>query len=289
MTFIRFDRTDLKVDDLLHGDVNLASPPEIYARLCHLLDRPDATLAMMAEVIEHDPALAARLLRLVNSAFFSLPRSVHGIAEAVTLIGIRELKQFVLATEVIRQFEGIPPDLIDIYAFWRQSMRCAVLARLLAGRRRPPMDADGIFIAALLHGIGHLVIYARLPELGRKTLLEHRHRGQPLHEVQREYIGFDYAEIGSALARMWKLPDMLCTVLACHLHPALADAYGPEAALVCVALKASQAEAFVPAQVTVQVPETLPEWQQAGLGAADLEAVLPQAEQDFTAALALLR
>lgn len=289
MTFIRFGRTDLKVDDLLQGDVKLASPPEIYARLSRLLDQPNATLPMMAAVIEHDPALAARLLRIANSAFFSLSNPVHSISEAVHLIGIRELKQLVLATEVIRHFEGIPPDLVDIYAFWRQSMRCAVLARLLAARRSPPADAGGIFIAALLHGIGQLVIYARLPELGRKTLLEHRYRGQPLHEAQREFIGFDYAEIGAALARRWKLPELLCAVVAYHIHPEQADTYQTEAALVHLALAASEAQSFDAEQVRARVPETMPEWRQAGLSPAILETILPEAERDFITALALLR
>lgn len=76
MTFIRFERTDLNVDDLLRGDVRLASPPEVYARLKRLLEQPNSTVAMMADVIEHDPALTMRLLKLVNSAFFSLSRPV---------------------------------------------------------------------------------------------------------------------------------------------------------------------------------------------------------------------
>jgi HD-like signal output (HDOD) protein len=288
MTFIRFDRTDLKVDDLLLGDIALASPPEIYARLCHLLEHSEAMLSAVAEVIEHDPSLTARLLRIANSPFFGLSHPIHSIGEAVSVVGVRELKQLVLATEVIRHFEGIPPGLIDIYLFWRQSVRCAVIARLLAARRSMG-DPEHLFIAALLHGIGHLVIYMRLPELGRKTLLEHRYRGQPLYEAQREVIGFDYAEVGAALARHWKLPELLCAVLAHHIHPQQAASYQAEVALVHLALAASRAPSFRPEEVRDYLPREPNTWAQAGLTPDTLEAVLPEADAAFSAALSLIR
>lgn len=288
MTFIRFDRSDLKVDDLLLGDVALVSPPEVYARLAHLLEDADVTLAAIAEVIEHDPALATQLLRLANSPFFTLRRPVLNLSEAIALIGIQELKQLVLASEVIRHFDSIPTNLIDIYAFWRQSVRCAVLARLLADRRSPPLDADAVFVAALLHGIGHLVIYARLPELGRKTLLEHRYRGEPLHAMQREFIGFDYAQVGEALARRWRLPELFRCVIAWHLHPEQAEAHGAEAALVHLALAAARAPSFDPEQVRAFLPDESNPWELAGISRAMLEDALSEAEQAFMAALTLL-
>ncbi len=289
MTFIRFDRTDLKVDDLLLGDVALVSPPEVYARLTHLLENAEATLTAVVDVIEHDPALAARLLRLANSPFFALLRPVLNVSEAIALIGIQELKQLVLATEVIRHFDGIPANLIDIYAFWRQSVRCAVLARLLADRRSPPLDADAMFVAALLHGVGHLVIYARLPELGRKTLLEHRYRGEPLYAMQREFIGFDYAQVGEALARRWRLPELFRCVIAWHIHPEQAESHGAEAALVHLALAAGRAPSFDREQVRDFLPRESSAWELAGITHAMLEDALSEAEQDFLAALALLR
>ncbi|MGE0081928.1 MAG: HDOD domain-containing protein [Thiohalomonadaceae bacterium] len=289
MTFIRFDRPDLKVDDLLHGDVRLTSPPEIYARLNRLIEQPNSTLPMMAEVIERDPALAARLLKLVNSAFFSLSSPVHSISAAITLLGIRELQNFVLATEVIRHFEGIPPDLMDIYGFWRQSLRCAVLARALAAQGERPMDGAGVFIAALLHGIGHLVICLKLPELERKALLEHRYRGLPLHEAQRECIGFDYAELGAALALQWRLPEMLCVVLAHHTDPTRTKAWQREVALVHLAWLGSAAGGLGLEQVKAQIPDGLSAWEQAAITPAALDAAIGQATQDFEAGLALLR
>jgi HD-like signal output (HDOD) protein len=288
MTFIGFDRPDLTVDDLLQGDVSLASPPETYIRLRRLVEQPDSTTAMMAEVIEHDPALAARVLKIANSAFFAMPHPIHAVLDAVNLVGIRELQQLVLATEVIRRFDAIPADLVDMGTYWRRSLRCAVLARQLASRRAQT-GSEPLFIAALLHGIGHLVIYMRIPELGRKALLEHRHRQLPVHEAERAVMGFDYAAVGAALAAHWGLPEPLCSVLAHHLEPARAGDFRAEAAVVNIALAVSHAGTFEAGKALAAAPQAPALWEMAGLAPADLDAVLGETEEAFAGALMLLR
>lgn len=289
MTIIRFDAIDLKVSDLLQGDVNLASPPEIYARLCKLIEEPDSTSAMLGEIIERDPAIAARLLRLANSAFFALPVEVESVADAITLIGRQATRDLVLATEVIQRFNDIPRELIDIYAYWRNSLRCAILVRQLTSLLPENYSDESMFLAGLLHDIGHLVIYTRTPELGRKALLEHRHRGIPLHRVEREIMGFDYAEVGSALALMWELPKMLCTVLATHINPQDAEEYRIESALVHIASTVSHQGSFAEDIVDALLPTDLPLWQIAGIDAEQVKSILPAAQEDYEAALSLLQ
>lgn len=290
MTFIRYDPVELNIDDLLEGDVRLASPPEIYARLHHLLESPDSSTALLAEVIEHDPALSARILKLVNSTLYAPPRQVESISEAVEHAGARGLHDLVLATEVIQHFDRIPAELEDIYSFWRQSMRCAVLASKLAAQRREgrPGNNDSMFLAGLLHRIGLLVMYARIPELARKALLEHRHRGQPLHVVQQELFGFDYAMVGGALARRWKLPEMLCTVLANHLHPEQAEAYLSETALIHLCQVTCQADSFDRQVIESLLPQDGALWETACVTPQALLATLPEAQGAYGAALALL-
>ncbi len=289
MTIIRFDAIDLKVSDLLQGDVTLASPPEIYARLCKLIEEPDSTSAMLGEVIERDPAIAARLLRLANSAFFALPVEVESVADAITLIGRQATRDLVLATEVIQRFNDIPRELIDIYGYWRNSLRCAILVRQLTSLLPESYSDESMFLAGLLHDIGHLVIYTRTPELGRKALLEHRHRGIPLHRVEREIMGFDYAEVGSALAMMWELPKMLSNVLATHINPQDAEEYRTESALVHIASTISQQGSFAEDIVDVLLPASMPLWQIARINAEQVKSILPAAQEDYEAALSLLQ
>jgi HD-like signal output (HDOD) protein len=288
MTFIRYAKVKISIDDLLQGDVRLASPPEIYARLSHLLEDPDCTLAMLAEVIEHDPALSARILKLVNSAFYALPNKVDSIIEAVNYVGMRQINDLVLATEVVQRFEQIPPELEDIYSFWRRSLRCAVLARRLGAERKGEGCNESLFLAGLLHRIGLLVMYDRIPELARKAMLEARHRSLPLHEVQQDLFGFDYAMLGAALARCWKLPEMLCSVLAYHIHPEQADAFQREAALIHLSLVACQRDSFEPKQIEPLLPDNPFLWETAGVTPQSMLTALPEAESAFSAALTLL-
>lgn len=289
MSLIRYENVELAIRDLLQGDVQLASPPEIYARVRKLLDSPESTIGMLAEVIEHDPALTARILKLANSAFFALPQKVGNIAEAISIIGIRDVQDIVLATEVIQRFDNIPAELVDIYSYWRDSLRCAVLSRQMTQLLPQQHKSDSLFLAGLLHGIGHLVIYGRIPELGRKALLEHRHRGIPLHQAQREIMGFDYAAVGAALGREWALPEMLCSVMANHIQPELAEAFRTETAVVALANTISESGGFEQQAIDTLLPGDSPLWQESGINSDDLKTLLPEAANAFGAALALLR
>ncbi|MEJ2406675.1 MAG: HDOD domain-containing protein [Candidatus Thiodiazotropha sp.] len=288
MNVIHYGNTDLTVSDLLQGDVKLSSPPEIYARLRKLIDEPDSTTNMLAEIIEQDPALSTRLLKLANSAFFALPQEVISIPEAVSIIGFRDIQDLVLATEVIQRFDSIPEDLVDIYSYWRHSLRCAVLSRQLATTLPTQHASESMFLAGLLHGIGHLVIYTRIPELGRKALLEHRHRGIPLQEAEHEVMGFDYAQVGAALAAQWKLPPLLRSVLAHHLHPDKAEEFRLECALVGLAHTLSEAGSFEESTIDALLAPNNTLLQAAGIEGDQLKAILPEAENAFGAALALL-
>ncbi len=289
MTMIQFDKIDLKISDLLQGDVNLASPPEIYARLCKLIEEPDSTSAMLGEVIERDPAIAARLLRLANSAFFALPVEVDSIPDAITLIGRQATRDLVLATEVIQRFNDIPKEVIDIYSYWRNSLRCAILSRQMNSLLPDDYSDESMFLAGLLHDIGHMVIYTRTPEVGRKALLEHRHRGIPLHKVEKEIMGFDYAEVGSALAQMWELPEILCNVLADHVNPQQAQNHRTEAALVHIASLISHQGSFDEEVIDALLPDDLAVWKIAGINLGQLKSILPATQEDFEAALNLLQ
>lgn len=277
------------MDDLLLGDLQLASPPEIYRRVRRLGQQPDTSAATLAEVIGNDPGLAARLLRLANSAFFSMPQQVQDIEEAVRLVGIRELQDLVLASEVIQKFHAIPADLVDIYTFWRTSIRSAVIARSLARRSRQlARESDVLFTAALLHGVGNLVIYTRIPEFGRKALLEHRYRRWSLEQAQRAVIGFDFTEVGAALAQSWELPPLYQAVLANQLAPDPAQAYYAHTALVHLAVIVAEANSFVLQELKAVLPSQAELWRAAGLGDDMLESALEEAGSAYATALALL-
>jgi len=193
----------------------MASPPEVYLRLCELLNDPRATSEDMARVISTDPALTARLLKLVNSSFYRVPAPVETVSRAVTVIGMLQLVQLTLATGVIKAFAGISTMLIDMDAYWRHSIYVGVVARILA-KRAGIDDPELLFTAGILHDIGILIICHGVPDLAREALQRSQRENLPLYMAEHEIMGFDHGNVGGDLARAWQLSPRLEEAMEYH-------------------------------------------------------------------------
>ncbi|MDD2761165.1 MAG: HDOD domain-containing protein, partial [Methylomonas sp.] len=121
----------LTVNDLLRGDIQLASPPTLYMALNEIIDDPTKTVVDAARVVESDASLALRLLKIVNSAFYGFSARIDSVSKAITMIGTRELQNLALATIVIERFSDLPGQLFSIHDFWAKNLRCALNAREL--------------------------------------------------------------------------------------------------------------------------------------------------------------
>lgn len=222
------------LEELVDSVSRLVSLPEVYLRVREIVENPRARMADLAGAIVRDPALTARLLRIANSAVFGHSGRVETVTRAVTLLGSRPLLDLVLATSVTRAFAGVSPGRMDVQTFWRRSVYCGVVARNLAARCNV-LDLERLFVEGLLRDIGHLVLFDRLPEQADAALRHAAETCRPLAEVEREMLGFDYAEVGAALLRRWKLPDSLCTAVRFHVRPEEATGSPFETALVHIA------------------------------------------------------
>jgi HD-like signal output (HDOD) protein len=224
----------LTVADLLRGDIQLASPPNIYFALKDVVDDPQKTAKDAAFVIESDAGLAMKLLQIVNSAFYGFPSQISSISKAITLIGTRELQNLVLATVVIERFSDLPGQVFSIHDFWARNLRCALIARevdLQRGKRY----ADTAFLCGLIHNIGQLVMYRRIPVLAREVDLRiqvHRSAKVDESDIEREVIGFDHFQVGAELCRLWKLPEMVVESIRLHNYPDHIGAYTDIATIV---------------------------------------------------------
>jgi len=212
---------------------NLASLPTIYFQVNSVINHPSSSTADIAKALGSDQSLSARLLRIANSAFYGFPRRIETIAEAVRIIGTKQLHDLVLATVVMKQFKGLDPALVNMADFWRHSLACGIAARCLAGLRRES-NIERYFLAGLLHDIGSLVIYQNLANRAQVVLEQHRATGKAVEVLERTILGCDHAAIGGALIQEWKLPPVLKEVAANHhsLDPRLLS---PAVAMVHVA------------------------------------------------------
>lgn len=224
----------LTAQSLVNKSLDLVSPPSTYIQLNKLIQDPDSAIDDISAVINTDPALATRLLRIVNSPFYGFPSEINTISRAITIIGTRELTHLVLATSVINAFRGIPASLINMDQFWRHSFATAITARLLA-EECGQSATERFFIAGLLHNIGSLVLYQSMPELAGEAIRSAEFGHEVLFRAEQRVIGFDHTEVGYALARAWHLPHSLQEVARYHHTPAQAEDFPVDVAIIHIA------------------------------------------------------
>jgi HD-like signal output (HDOD) protein len=195
----------LQLDDLLYDSLESLSLPDVYIRLREVMEADDASMADVAEVVSLDPALAARVLRMANSAFYGFRSQVDTVSRAANILGMQKIHDIVLAASVSKAFEGVTNELMDIDTFWYRSVHCGFLAQAItegAGMR----NVESLFVRGLLHDIGHLVLFSRYPQECRKALAcSDQGLDARLYEEQ-QLIGIDAMQFAAELARVWQLP-----------------------------------------------------------------------------------
>lgn len=213
----------------------IASPPGTYFKLREAIENPQATFEDYSRIISLDPALAARLLKIVNSPFYGMMARVETISHALNIIGSDQLSELALATSVITRFEGLPAGLINLSAFWAHSVACGVAARHMA-RHLGLDEPSRYYVAGMLHDIGKLVLFREAPEQFQKALAQFEgNGGLPLADLESKILGFNHAQIGGILLKEWKLPQSLADTVTAHHDPAKARVNPVGAGLVHVA------------------------------------------------------
>jgi HD-like signal output (HDOD) protein len=197
--------------------------PDAVLRVHNLLGDPNANAHDISAAVELDPSLAAGVLHLANSPLYGQHGKVDTVARAITLIGLRALREMVLATSVVKVFADIPEEFVDMASFWDNSITCGVVAQLLA-RQIHAHDADSLFLAELLHGVGRLVLYARRAEPYRALLAGKPQGDRAMAAAEQSAFGFTHAQLGAALLRGWNLPERICMAIEHQIEPELAPA-----------------------------------------------------------------
>jgi HD-like signal output (HDOD) protein/ActR/RegA family two-component response regulator len=202
---------------LVGGSNELPSAPRTYIEITNALTSPNASARTVADIVERDIALSARVLQLVSSGLYGLPRPVTSIGGAVSFLGIEMLKAIVLSVEVSKMFpvsQGVPDFSID--ALQKRSLAAAQLAKRLLGHES---SGESVLIAGMLQDVGQLVLAARSPQRFSIALQSSARGKLPLYEAELELFGATHAEIGSYLLGLWGLPNHLVQTVAHHLEP----------------------------------------------------------------------
>lgn len=222
--------------DLIKDIGGLITLPDVYLKINRLVEDPNSNSADIAKAVSQDPSFTVRLLRVANSSLYGFSSTIDSVPKAVAIIGTAQIRSLALSMSVASSFAGLPNELVSMDNFWRHSLLCALAARHLAKEARR-CDPDALFTAGLLHDIGELVIFNRLPEQA-KAALERVLDSQdemPVFQAERETMGFDHADAGGELARQWNLPPLLEDCIAHHHAIADAKRHPRETALVHIA------------------------------------------------------
>ncbi len=218
------------IEKELQEVTELISLPEIYLKIRRLLDDEHADIEDFAEVVVVDPNLSARLLRVVNSAYYSFPEPIESLSRALNLVGLDRLHTLVLGVSAVSSL-NLPNDILPLKPFWHGSLYCGVLTRLMADRLKLERS-DRLFVAGLLHDIGSLVLCAKFPDHAREAIRLSVQSRQPLHEIQRQMLDYHYGDIGAILMANWNLSSELQMLIRFQPEPEAAPAQQLEIALL---------------------------------------------------------
>ena len=208
------------VKELIGQIRHLPSVPQLYFEIIEALQSSTSSTQNIAEIIARDPALTAKILHLVNSAFFGSARSICDPGEAVQLLGVSRIRSLALMHHVFSSFDRHSYEQLSVEEVWRHSLQTAAWARqfvLWQGGGRAMEEKA--FTGGLLHDIGQLILAANLPAAYREIRGLARSQKIPLYEAEKQVLKATHADVGAYLLSIWGLPIPLVETVALHHEP----------------------------------------------------------------------
>jgi HD-like signal output (HDOD) protein len=209
----------------------LGSYAPVMKEVEEALRSPQCSLYTLAQSIEKDPDLTARLLRLGNSLFYGFSSRLATVTEAISLIGIQQVQDLILASSIIERFNGVSHECVSMESFWRHSLACGIGARRIAIERRLPRT-DKYFVAGLLHDVGRLVLLSQAPKYALEVFELYRSGRMLLREAEAKVLGYDHQQIAGLLLQHWKYPPHLVIAVSFHHQPTLTEMGRDEVSVV---------------------------------------------------------
>lgn len=226
----------MKASDLALTANKLAPFPDIVCRVNDAIADGSSDAHDIGKIISLDTALTSSLLRAANSPLYRRVNSVSDIDDAVTLLGMQEIRNLVFAVSAADTVRAFPNPIIDLELFWKHSLYTAIIAEDI-GNSSPLSQNISMFTAGLLHDVGQLLLFNQLPEQSQRAIehsLDHKD-GRDVYESERSVFGFDHMVVGSNLASVWNFPKELEMAIAHHHLPFEAPVLSDAAVIVHIA------------------------------------------------------
>jgi len=189
--------------------------PKSVQRVLELTRNPDVAPKAIVEVIEKDPVLTARILRVINSAFYALPNKISSVAQAVVMLGINTIKNLAIRSAAVGMIPQTNTAGFDTDAYLAHSLGTAEVGKLLA-QKLGDVDPSEAYIAGLLHDFGKIVFTLSMPDLFKQALAAASETATSLHHTERRILGVDHTVAGALLAQRWEFPESLIEAIRAH-------------------------------------------------------------------------
>jgi HD-like signal output (HDOD) protein len=206
---------DEPIRRIVGGIDTLPSAPSCYIELTKALTTTGGGLLAVADIVECDPAMSAKILQLVNSGYFGLGQRITSVRRAVVYLGIEMIQSLALASHVFTVQVPVVPG-FSVEELQEHSLLTARLARRIV---TDPMRAEEAFAAAIVHDIGRLLLGLAAPEQLAEIIRVAAESKRPRHVVERELLGVTHGEIGAYLLGVWGLPLSIVEAVAYHHAP----------------------------------------------------------------------
>lgn len=217
---------------------NLPSLPSVAIEVLRLTRDENISIADLGAVIQNDPALTAKILKLINSPLFGMPRRVTSVSQAMNLLGWRSVRVMALSFSLVDVMKSERGSGFDYEHYWRLSLTTAVAGRMLAKAAGSRLGEEA-FIGGLLSEIGRIAAARCAPEMYGPVLARRSEKRVPFERLERELLGVTHAELGQALLSEWGLPKSLCAAVGSHHGDGLDKLAGEDAELARIVRSAA--------------------------------------------------
>jgi len=199
---------------------HLPSIPSLYSEIVEKMNDPEAMLEDVGVIIAKDPGMTAKILKLVNSAFFGLRREVSNPADAVGFLGLDTIKSLVLSLNAFSQYESVKTEGFSLPALWNHSLSTAAAAKRIAQLEKADVKTvDQAFVSGLLHDTGKTVLAFNFPDQYGKTIQVAQAQGTDPLVAEQDAFGANHADVGGYLLGLWGLPVPVVDAISLHHHP----------------------------------------------------------------------
>ena len=221
----------MKLEALFQNPTALPTAPKVVEELISSFDKASVSTEDIAKKVSTDPVLSAKLLRLANSAYYHVSRSIGTVEDAVLMLGFVTVRTLVISSGLVSGFKTVPG--LDLKQFWRYSLHTAVAAKWIAKKTRD--NTDLAFTIGMMHAIGQLVIHSAMPEQAMQLDKVAGPLDARRLDAEMASLGYGFPDVGAELAARWKFPSTFSDAIKAFPQPLEHEPFNRLAAVVHLA------------------------------------------------------